>query len=113
MPRSGSTLLTAMVGWPRTTLNVGLWTLDPASRIARSRHLKYRLDLDGDVAGQRAHAHGAAGAEALFGPPHVREELAATVDHRGMLLEFRRAVDHAEDLHHALYLVQGAEVRAQ
>ena len=53
------------------------------------------------------------GADAGVGPEDLRKQLAATVDDGRLMGEFRRAVDHAQDLDHAANPVQRAELLAQ
>src|SRR6267378_4704865 len=67
-----------------------------------------RLDLDRDAVGQRSHADGRAGVLALVAE-HLDEQVRAAVDHLGLVGELRRAVHHAEQLHHALDAVEAAQ----
>src|SRR6185437_443711 len=68
----------------------------PPSRIA---DLENRLDLDRDVVGQRAHAHGRAGMDAIRAE-YFGEQVGAAVDDLGVIGEIGRRVDHAEQLDH-------------
>ncbi len=73
----------------------------------RQPQLRDRLDLDGDVVGQAAHADGRAGVAAAVAQD-FDQQVRTTVDHARVMLEFGHAVDHAEDLHHAGDIVEPA-----
>ena len=70
------------------------------------------FDLDGDVAGERAHADGAAG-----GPPpfteNVDHQFAESVDDLRVPLKVGDTVHHAEHFQHAPDAVEAAELRAK
>src|SRR5437899_2048688 len=61
-----------------------------ARRNMRSEDLEDCFDLDGNVSGKRAHADGAAGANAVLGSEQLCEEFAAAVDDFRMIEEVGR-----------------------
>src|SRR5262245_47278384 len=69
---------------------------------------KDRLDLDRDLAGQRAHADGGAGMAPGIAE-HFDEQVGAAVDHLGLVGELGHGVDHAEQLDHVVDAVERAE----
>src|SRR5262245_63732322 len=69
---------------------------------------KDRLDLDRDLAGQRAHADGGAGMAPGIAK-HFDEQVGAAVDHLGLVGELGHGVDHAEQLDHVVDAVERAE----
>ena len=80
-----------------------------------SRGVKFEdgFDLDGDVAGEGAHADGAAGADAGFVTEDLGEEFGAAVDDLGVLAEVGGGVDHAEEFDDLFDAVEGAELVAE
>jgi hypothetical protein len=78
-------------------------------RLALLLDLKHGLDLDGDTQRQGAGPHSAADSDTVFGAKNVGQKLAGAVDHGGLLIEISRAVDHAEELHHATDPIERAE----
>src|SRR5262245_65593321 len=75
-----------------------------ASRLDR----KDGLDLDRDLAGQRAHADSGAGMAPGIAE-HLHEQVGAAVDYLGLVGELGHGVDHAEQLHHVVDAVERAE----
>ena len=71
------------------------------------------FDLDGDVAGEGAHADGAAGTDAGFVTEDLGEEFGAAVDDLGVLAEVGGGVDHAEEFDDLFDAVEGAELVAE
>ena len=71
------------------------------------------FDFDGDVAGERAHADGAAGADAGFVTEDLGEEFGAAVDDLGVLAEVGGGVDHAKEFDDLFDAVEGAELVAE
>ena len=67
------------------------------------------FDLYRDIARERTHADGAAGADAGFFSPDLGEELRAAVDDLGMISEVGHAVDHAEHFDDSFDAVETAE----
>src|SRR5437870_1791085 len=86
---------------------------EPARQAARAfaalSQFEDRFDLHRRVPRQRAHSDGAASADAVLVAPDFLPQLAAAVDHFGMVREVSRRVDHAQRLHHALDAVEAAE----
>ena len=77
--------------------------IPPGASDARSPSaldLENRFDLDRDIAGKRPHPDGATSPYAGFFAEDVSEQFAAPVDHRRMMLEIGRTVDHAQHLDH-------------
>ena len=72
-------------------------------------YLKNHLDLDGDVAGEGAHAHGAAGGSAVLAPD-FDHQIAETVDDLGVILEIGGAIDHSQNFDDADDPIQAAEL---
>ena len=72
-------------------------------------NLEDRFDLDRDAERQRAYADCAAGADARLTPENLGKQFAATVDHRRLLRELERAIDHAQHFHHAVDAFEAAQ----
>jgi hypothetical protein len=62
---------------------------------------------------ERIDSDGAAGGNAGFGTEDLGEQLAAAVDHCGLLGEFRSAIDRAQQLYQASNAVQAAELLSE
>src|SRR6266850_2920178 len=81
-------------------------------RAMASLYLEDHLDLDRNVHGQSAHAHGRARVLADGLAEHFDHQVGEAVDHLGLVTEAVRRVHHAEHLDDAADLVEAAEVRA-
>lgn len=82
-------------------------------RPAVSAQLEDGFDFHGDVAGERAHADGAARADAVVGAPDFGEEFGTAVDDFRVIVKIRRGVHHAEHFDDARDAIQAAELRTE
>src|SRR5262249_41218523 len=74
---------------------------------------EHRLDLNCDIARQRAHSDGAARANTFVRSPDFGEQFTASIDDLRMFFKSRSAMYHAEYFDDSLHLVEAPQMGPQ